>query len=76
MTDIQMSNANSAETHEAGDDAAYRKGVRQVSIFFAAIIALAVGSTAIFGFAGLITFFVAAAIAMLITLVFISFDMG
>tara|TARA_B100000678_G_scaffold240370_1_gene211054 strand:+ start:1069 stop:1299 length:231 start_codon:yes stop_codon:yes gene_type:complete len=76
MTDRQMSSTDIAETHDAGDDAAYRKGVRQTSIFFAAIIALGVASVAIFGFAGLITFYVTAAIVMLITLVFITFDMG
>ncbi|TDH34411.1 hypothetical protein E2A64_17245 [Pseudohoeflea suaedae] len=76
MTDSQVSNAELSKTHDAGDDAAYRKGVRQTSIFFAAIIGLAIASVAIFGFAGLITFYVAAAIVMLVTLVFITYDMG
>ena len=64
MTDFALST-----DHEVSADAEYEAGVRQISLFFAAVIALAVGSTVVFGFAGLITFFVAAAAVMLVTLV-------
>lgn len=65
MTDLVVSTDHDIPE----EDADYAAGVRQVSMVFAAIIALAVASTAIFGFAGLITFFVAAAALMLVTLV-------
>ncbi|MAY63635.1 MAG: hypothetical protein CML29_15645 [Rhizobiales bacterium] len=65
MTDLVLSTDHDLPE----DDADYAAGVRQVSLFFAAVVAAAVASTAIFGFAGLITFFVAAAALMLVTLV-------
>jgi hypothetical protein len=70
MTDFALSTDHTVSTdHAVSADAAYEAGVRQIALFFAAVIALAVGSTVLFGFAGLITFFVAAAALMLVTLV-------
>ncbi len=66
MTDI-------AHTHDhEREDSIDKKDEKQIKLFLLSVISLGVASTAIFGYAGLITFYVTAAVAMLLTIIYIA----